>query len=136
VRYLLDTNSLSYFFRGEGAIAARLTAHVPADIGLPAPVLYESRYGILKLTQGARQSSLLQALERVRQSIDVVPFDDVAAESAARIRAQLEALGVGIGPIDILIAGIAVAQSATLVTRNTREFSRNNGLLLENWYDA
>ena len=69
-------------------------------------MLYESRYGILKLTQGARQSSLLQALERVRQSID------------------------------ILIAGIAIAQSATLVTRHTREFSRIKCLLLENWYDA
>ena len=99
-------------------------------------MLYESRYGILKLTQGARQSSLLQALEHVRQSIDIVPFNDVAAESAARIRTQLEALGVGILPIDILIAGIAVAQSATLVTHNIREFSRIKGLLLENWYDA
>jgi tRNA(fMet)-specific endonuclease VapC len=136
VKYLLDTNSLSYFFRGEGQVARHFQAVTPADIGIPAPVLYESRHGMLRLSSGARQSALLTALDRAIDTLDVVPFDAQAAEAAAHIRTNLERLGIGIGPIDVQIAGIAVAQSVTLVTRNVREFSRVAGLALENWYDA
>lgn len=136
MKYLLDTNSLSYYFRGEGALVGRLHAHKPADVGIPAPVLYESRYGMLRLTSGARQTALLHALNRTLQVLDVFRLDDAAAEAAARIRCQLEVQGRSIGPIDVLIAGIAVAQSATLVTRNTADFSRVDRLMLENWYDA
>ncbi len=136
MRYLLDTDSLSYFFRGEGQIARRLRTVTPADVGLPAPVLYESRHGMLRMSSGARQAALLAALDRAIDTLDVVPFDASAAEAAARARAQLEALGVGIGPIDVQIAGIALATSATLITRNVREFSRVAGLLVDNWYDG
>lgn len=136
MKYLLDTNSLSYFFRGEGGVAQRLRMLMPADIGIPAPVLYESRHGMLRLSAGARQTALFAALNRAIEIMLVVPFDAAAAEAAAGIRAQLEGSGMGIGPIDVQIAGIAVAQSATLVTRNVREFSRVPLLALENWYDA
>jgi tRNA(fMet)-specific endonuclease VapC len=136
VKYLLDTNSLSYFFRGEGQVARHFQALTPAQIGIPAPVLYEARHGMLRLSSGARQSALLAALDRAIDTLEVVPFDAKAAEAAARIRTQLEGLGKAIGPIDVQIAGIAVAQSAALVTRNVREFSRVEGLSIENWYDA
>ena len=53
---------------------------------------------------------------------------------AARIRSQLEAVGTPIGPLDTLIAGIAVANGAILVTRNVREFERVQGLVIENWF--
>lgn len=136
MKYLLDTDSLSYFFRGEGQVAQRLRTLTPADIGIPAPVLYESRHGMLRLSSGARQKALLAALDRAIETMHVLPFDASAAEAAARVRTQLEALGVGIGPIDVQIAGIAVALSATLVTRNVREFSRVDALTVENWYDG
>ena len=89
---------------------------------------------MLRLSSGARQAALLAALDRAIDTMDVVPFDAAAAEAAAQARTPLEALGVGIGPIDVQIAGIALAQSATLVTRNVREFSRVPGLLIDNWY--
>lgn len=135
MRYLLDTDSLSYFFRGEGQVARRLAAQTPADIGIPVPVLYESRHGMLRLATGARQAALLAALDRAIQAMDVISFDENAAEAAARIRTALEGSGAKIGPIDVQIAGIAIAQSAVLVTRNVREFSRVAGLSIENWYD-
>jgi tRNA(fMet)-specific endonuclease VapC len=134
VSYLLDTNALSYFFRGEGRIGEKLGATAPSEVAIPAPVLFESRHGILRLASGARQSGLLAALDQAIGAMQVVPFDVKAAEAAARIRTQLEKLGIGIGPIDVQIAGIAVARSATLVTRNTREFSRVGGLRVEDWY--
>ena len=71
----------------------------------------------------------------VRTRFDVLPFDLAAAEQAATVRAQLEAQGTPIGPVDALIAGIALSRNLTVVTRNTREFGRVAGLNVENWYD-
>jgi tRNA(fMet)-specific endonuclease VapC len=136
VRYLLDTDSLSYFFRGEGQVAAHLKVLAPTDIGIPAPVLYESRHGMLRLASGARRTALLAALDRAVDTLEVIAFDARATEAAAQVRTQLEALGIGIGPVDVQIAGIALARSMTLVTRNTKEFSRVSGLAVENWYDG
>lgn len=61
------------------------------------------------------------------------PFDDEAAEVYGRIRADLEKLGTPIGPNDLLIAAIGLANDATVVTHNTREFSRIADLKLEDW---
>jgi tRNA(fMet)-specific endonuclease VapC len=64
---------------------------------------------------------------------DLAPLDDLAAEHAGRIRASLEARGKPIGPNDLLIAAIAVANRLTLVTHNVEEFSRVEGLDQEDW---
>ncbi len=60
-------------------------------------------------------------------------MDRSAAMDAAVIRAELEKKGLPIGPYDLLIAGLARSQSMTLVTNNTKEFERIDGLRLENW---
>ncbi len=132
--YLLDTNSLSYAFRGEGGVAQRILALSPGDLGLPAPVLYESRAGILRLAAGTRRDALLAALDRLVASIAIAPLDAKAAQAAARIRVDLADKGTPIGSIDTLIAGIAVSTGAVLVTRNTREFARIERLEIEDWY--
>jgi tRNA(fMet)-specific endonuclease VapC len=62
-----------------------------------------------------------------------LPLDDHAAEIAATIRADLAAKGTPIGPYDVLIAAIALANDLTLVTHNTREFGRVAGLKMEDW---
>ena len=136
VRYLLDTNTISYAFRGEGGIARRLLERTPADFGIPAPVLFEARAGMLRLPPGARRDAMLAALDRLLATVPVVPFDAPAAESAALIRADLEARGAPIGPLDTQIAGIARSLNAVLVTRNLDEFGRVGGLATENWYDS
>ncbi len=63
----------------------------------------------------------------------VVEFDAEDAMSAGKLRADLERGGVGIGPFDTLVAGQALRRGYTLVTANTREFSRVPGLLIEDW---
>jgi tRNA(fMet)-specific endonuclease VapC len=65
-----------------------------------------------------------------------LPFDDASAEVYGRIRAQLGAQGNLIGPNDLLIASIALANNLTLVTHNTREFSRIPELRIEDWVAA
>jgi tRNA(fMet)-specific endonuclease VapC len=62
-----------------------------------------------------------------------LPFDDLAAMEYSRIRADLAAAGAPIGPYDLQIGAIALANGLTLVTHNTREFGRVNGLSIEDW---
>lgn len=129
--YVLDTNTLIYFFRGEGKVAQRMFRVPPGRIAVPAVVAYELMVGIAKSEHSARRNKQLAELLEV---VVLLPFDLAAAECAAVVRAGLEKSGKGIGPLDTLIAGTALAHDGVLVTRNTREFGRVSGLRLENWY--
>jgi len=62
-----------------------------------------------------------------------LPFDDPAAEQYGWIRAELATRGTPIGPNDLMIAAIALANELTLVTHNVGEFSRVTGLQVEDW---
>lgn len=129
--FVLDTNTISYFFRGEGRVAERLTAVSPSDIALPTIVLFELEVGIAKSKNAARRR---EQLDQAISAIRVLPLGRTEARAAAVLRARLESAGTPIGPYDVLIAGTALAYGATLVTRNTREFARVPGLSLEDWY--
>ena len=73
------------------------------------------------------------ALMQFLSILEVLPFDDLAAVEYGKICAALQRKGTPIGAMDMLIAGHARAEGATLVTNNTREFERVEGLPLENW---
>ncbi len=68
-----------------------------------------------------------------QRKIPSLPFDDNAAHEYGRIRAHLASLGTPIGPNDLMIASIALANNLTLITHNTAEFSRIPALQLEDW---
>lgn len=132
---ILDSNTISYYFRGEPQVVARLQALRPADVGVPAIVEYELRYGLLRLPQDA-VNPRMAALAQLLRPMQSLPFDSECAAHAARIRTDLEAAGTPIGPHDTLIAATALRHQATLVTRNSREFSRVPGLQWVNWHEA
>ncbi|MSQ71880.1 MAG: type II toxin-antitoxin system VapC family toxin [Betaproteobacteria bacterium] len=129
--YALDTNTLFYYFKGQGRIAERLLALRPAEIGIPVIALYELETGIAKSQQPQKRRKQLDTLLTVTK---LLPFDRAAARRAAELRAGLEAAGTPMGPLDSLIAGIALEQRAILVTHNLKEFRRVPGLKLEDWY--
>jgi tRNA(fMet)-specific endonuclease VapC len=129
--WVLDTNTLIYFFRGEGNVPKEILARSPSAIGIPSIVLYELEVGIAKSTSPRKRMGQLEELIAVVQTL---PFGAAEARVSAAIRSSLEKKGKPIGPYDVLIAGTAKACNATLVTRNTREFKRVQGLVLENWY--
>ena len=132
---ILDSNTISYYFRGDPQVVPRLQALRPVDLGVPAIVEYELRYGLLRLPQAAA-APRLAALAQLLRPMQLLPFDSECAAQAARLRVDLEALGTPIGPHDTLIAATAVCHQATLVTRNVREFSRVPGLQWLNWHEA
>ena len=131
--WVLDSNTISYYFRGDPQVVSRLQALPPAQIGVPAIVEYELRYGLLRLAREAA-TPRLAALATLLRPMQILPFDSECAAHAARIRAELEAAGTPIGPHETLIAATALRHQATLVTRNVREFSCVPGLLWVNWH--
>jgi tRNA(fMet)-specific endonuclease VapC len=129
--FALDTNTVSYYFKGIGAVHENLVRVPWNDVGVPAVVLYELESGVAVVGQQPRRRRLLDEFSR---KVLLLPFDADAALAAAEIRAELSSLGQMIGPLDILIAGTALARGAILVTHNTREYSRVPGLRLIDWY--
>lgn len=101
---ILDSNTISYYFRGDPQVVPRLQALRPADLGVPAIVEYELRYGLLRLPQEAAAPRLA-----VLRPMQVLPFDSECAAQAARVRVDLEAAGTPIGPHDTLIAATVCA---------------------------
>ncbi len=127
--YLLDTNTCIRYLTGRStSVLQRLQATPLPNLVVCSVVKAEMYYGAMK------SSSPFQTLVRQRAFPDQfvsLPFDDQAAEVYGRERARLAALGTPIGPNDLMIAAIALTGNCTLVTHNTREFSRIAGLQLE-----
>ena len=129
--YVLDTNTLLDYFRGRGNVAKNLLATPPGEVALPAVAAYEVWVGVFGSRNAERRQS---QYEQFLATVEVLPFDATASRCAAEIRHDLESRGQGIGPLDTLIAATAVANNATLVTHNVREFGRVRGLRLTDWY--
>jgi tRNA(fMet)-specific endonuclease VapC len=131
--YLLDTNIISDLIRNPyGHAAHRIEQIGPKRIFTSIIVASELRYGCAK--KGSPK--LLARVEAILETIPVLPLDIPADAEYGGIRAKLEAAGQTIGMNDLLIAAHAHTLGLTLVTDNTHEFSRINGLKLENWLNS
>lgn len=127
---MLDTNIVSSLVRDPRGPVARRVAEVGEErVCTSVIVAAELRYGAVK-----RGSQRLKAqLEAVLGALDVLPLEPPADAHYGELRARLEQAGQPIGPNDLLIAAQALALGCTVVTDNEREFSRVDGLPLENW---
>jgi tRNA(fMet)-specific endonuclease VapC len=127
--FMLDTDTVSFALRGVGAVAARLAKRKRSELCLSAITVAELRFGADK----RRSRKIHQAIDAFLSGVDVLAFDNSAAEKFGTIAAALATSGEPIGQMDTLIAGHALAVNATLVTNNLRHFSKVNGLKIENW---
>lgn len=129
--YLLDTNTCIGYLKGKVVgVKRRLEAVPSADVFVCSIVKAELFYGAMKSSNPLR--TLARQQEFLNQYVSL-PFDDQSALIYGRIRAFLASAGTPIGPYDLQIAALALANNLTLVTHNTREFSRVAGLRLEDW---
>jgi len=125
--YMLDTNICSYIIRG----------YIPKEklidknIGISSIVASELLYGAKK--KGSKK--LMKIVNLFLNSFEIYDFNKQAAEEYSKIRVDLEKQGLIIGAYDLQIAAHAKSLDAILVTNNIKEFSRINGLKLENWVD-
>jgi tRNA(fMet)-specific endonuclease VapC len=131
MRFLLDTNTCIRFLNGRApAVKERLIAMADDDIAVCSVVKAEMFAGAEKSRDPQRSRALQDEFFARYVSL---PFDDRAADRYGRVRAHLERQGRPIGPNDLMIAAITLANGVTLVTHNTDEFARVPDMLLEDW---
>jgi len=134
VTYLLDTNACIALINGRPESVRRRFDRASTkgdDLATSSIVLFELWYGT------AKSASVKANAERIgiflSGPIEVLEFGVEDAEEAGRIRAASEAVGTPIGAYDLLIAGQALRLGATLITANSKEFSRIKRLKLQDW---
>jgi len=131
MRYLLDSNTcIRYLNKRSQNVIDKLNTLSPDDVLVCSITKAELFYGAMRSHNP--QKTLATQQEFLNQ-FESLPFNDSAAEIYSRIRSKLAALGTPIGPNDLLIASIALANNLVLVTHNINEFSRVDGLQLEDW---
>ena len=131
MKYLLDTNILSYLLKGKGGnIIKRLSSIDRDDVYVPCIAYSEMLFGAKKIGN----QRLVEAIEKLVSPFKIAPFTRKEAHVYALIRSDLERKGAPIGAMDLLIASIAVAGNFTLVSHNCEEFKRVESLLLEDWF--
>ena len=128
-RYMLDADTVSYALRGQGHVAETLLEHLPSEVCISAVTLAELNFG----AEAKRSQKIRRAIRGFTQDVAVVPFDEASAERFGAVAAALAVRGQPIGLYDTLVAAQALSLGLTLITNNTRHFSRVPGLTVENW---
>jgi len=129
--YLLDTCIVSAFFRKEDYLIEKLKVLTPEDIKISTITVMEIEYGLqLNPVLHPRIQPLWMSF---KDQIEVLLFSEADAAHAAQIRSTLKKEGRPIGPYDILLAGTARNRNLIFVTGNVGEFTRVEGLVVQNW---
>ena len=124
--YYLDTNICIYFLVGKyPQLLIKIMSFSPNDIKIPAIVKAELLHGAEK---SLKRDENLAKISTFLIPFEIIPFDDVCTGYYGKIKASLEKTGMLIGPNDLIIAATTLAKNAILVTNNTFEFSRVEGL--------
>ncbi len=129
--YLLDTNTCIYIIKKKPKSTLERLREISLDqLSISAITVAELEYGVRKSSYPDKNKI---ALNEFLIPISILNFDYAATIQYGIIRNDLEKKGTPIGPLDMLIAAHAISMRLTLVTNNEKEFSRIEGLSLENW---
>ena len=130
VRYLLDTNTVSYVIKGNfPRVRERLRRLPISEVGISVITEAELLFGVARLPHATK---LGIGVEEFLRRVEIFVWDSVAARAYARLRAALEEDGEPMGNLDLMIAAQALAVGAILVS-NDRVFRRVKGLRVEDW---
>lgn len=128
---MLDTNICIHVIKNRPETVIRsFLKHEPSELCISSITYAELMHGVEK-SQDAERNRV--AITLFLSPLSVLEFDNYAAEEYGKVRTELERKGTPIGPMDTLIAAHARAENLILVTNNTREFNRVEGLNVENW---
>lgn len=131
MKYLLDTNTCIYLIKKKPPeVLQKFQAHSVGEVSISAITVAELQFGVQKSRHVAQNQ---RALQQFLLPLVCMPFDSQAAVAYGEIRAVLEAQGTPIGSLDTLIAAHALSLNVTLVTNNTREFSKVPDLEVVDW---
>ena len=131
MRYLLDTNTVSDYLKGEPNVLAHLKRALRSEVCISTITTMEIEYGF-SLNPKSRERHA-HALESFLEEVTIIGFLSADAFLAGKIRAELEGRGESIGDLDEMLAASAIAQGLIMVTHNIKHFSRIAGLTIEDW---
>lgn len=130
MNYMLDTNILIDCLRSKKSTIEVIKKHGKTSaLHISTVVLGELFVGLKKNDTPRRRAALNKVLAPIR----ILDFDKEAAKHFGLVKSKLEAKGNVIGSYDMQIAGHALAQNMTLITHNTKEFSRVDKLKIKDW---
>ena len=130
VRYLLDTNTVSYVIKGNFSQVRERLLKVPiSEVGISVITEAELCFGVARLPQAAKLGIVVEDFLR---RVEILVWDSAAARAYARLRATLEENGEPMGNLDLMIAAQSRALGLILVS-NDRVFRRVKGLKVEDW---
>lgn len=129
-QFLLDTDATIELLRGRNERIASYASAYAAEIAVSAVTVAELEYGLLR---SASESSDRQVLREFIALVATLPIDAAVAAEAGKIRFELSGAGTPIGPLDTFVAATARHHGLTVVTGNTREYSRVAELNTTNW---
>ena len=131
MKFLLDTNICVFLIRRKSVpTLTEIRKHNPADLCISTVTVAELEYGCDRSADPAKNRL---ALTEFLSPFTILPFDDAAARAYGKTRTELEKAGTPIGSMDLMIAAHAVSKKLVVVTNNTREFERVDGLSVEDW---
>ncbi len=133
MKLMLDTNICIYIIKQQPeSVLKRFLDYQVGDISISTITLSELRFGVAK---SKHQTKNTKALEEFLIPLEILPFDEDAAQAYGEVRASLEEAGTPLGAMDMVIAAHAVSQGLALVTNNIREFSCVSNLTIVDWVD-
>lgn len=130
---LLDTDTSIRIIRKNPEFIRNFIGLSPDTVFISVVTFHELYYGSL---HSQNPSQKLAALKDFTRCLQILPFKASSAKHSATVRESLATKGIPIGPLDTLIAGHALEHELILVTGNVREFSRVDGLAIENWSET
>ncbi len=131
--YLIDTDILIYSLKGHPGVVASFVRHRRSPKSVSVVSYGELLYGARSSRQ---QQKNLATAHRIAELFPIIPVTQAVIETFAELRAELNAAGLPLDDMDLLIASTALSQNLVLVTNNERHFSRVSGLSLENWSES
>ena len=130
MRFLLDTDTISFALRGQGRVTAELRRRSPSQVCTSSIVVGELELGAVR--RGSRKRR--RELDGLYSGLEVLPYDVEAARRYGRLAAALLDAGVPIGVEDTMVAAHALSRGLTLVTHNLKHFERVKGLRVDDWF--
>ncbi|WP_421979029.1 type II toxin-antitoxin system VapC family toxin [Roseivirga seohaensis] len=128
---LVDTDILSFYFRGEPNVVREFTEYLKEYDQINISIItYFEIIGGLKFKSAQKQ---LNDFEEFVSNNTIIHLSEESARISGGKYAELRQSGITIGTSDLLIAGIAIENDLTLVTNNEKHYAPINGLNIENW---
>lgn len=132
MKRILDTNTCIDVLRGRKKVVSKLASCRPEDCCISVITEFELFQGVDRAPSDHRENERAKISQFV-SAIEILPFDSTCARIAARINAQLLNQGTPVSITDIFIAATGLRHRMTIVTNNTKDFSRIEELTLEDW---